>query len=566
MREEVKFYRENEKKVNKIYFYLLSGGVALGVLLVIAVLLFTPHTEKFTFWYALYLLGVGGILAAVPFYLIRYQPDSRITKYILVGDTIGLVVFINILLAGISDSNFMNFFWALVFSSLYFNKRTTIFATGASIISYLLITVLIPEVRPAGYQSYQAAVAVRIFYLLLVGVGCTYITNLATNLLQRISHQERVNKEAFQDIRNLLKGVAISATTLTSATEELRSYTEETNASLQATGDIVKSLADDATKTREGMTKTQQLLNTLSERADEHQDLTVQTLKLTENIVSTAAQGSENVAAVEREINQVVSQFDTTLETIEELNLDSQNIGEIVQTISNIAEQTKMLSMNASIEAARAGEYGRGFAVVAQKISKLSIQTQETLKQIETIIKKFLPKLETTVTSSKETAVTFERGMRNVNQINETFTRIVQTLQEGLPLLQSVGGFLNSQADIIKEINSEVTNAYDFTMASEEGMGNLNDIFREITAIAQTLTISTQQLGALAQTLTTQAKTKFSDTELEEELVDTMAAAQEQPAVSVAGEKDTEFEDEFDFDDFDLDALEESLEISLSEK
>jgi methyl-accepting chemotaxis protein len=566
MSQKITLYRENEKKINKIYLYLLSGGVLLGALLVVAVILFTPHKASFSFWYALGILAAGAALISIPAYLIRYRPDSRATKYFLIGGTIGLVVFVNIYMAKISENNFMNFFGAIVFASLYFNKKTTIFAVGASAFSYLLLVIFIPGIRPVGFQSVQGSVAVRLFYLGLVGIGSTYITILANNLLQRITEQEKVNQENLRDINNLLKEVAIGGNTFSSSARELLSITEETSASLEATGEFVKSLGSDAIITREGMTRSQQLLNSLAERADDHQDLSEQTLQLTENITTIASQGSENVSAVEREINQVVIQFGTTLETIEELNQDSQNIGEIVQTISNIAEQTKMLSMNASIEAARAGEYGRGFAVVAQKIGKLSVQTQETLKQIETIIKKFLPQLETTVNRSKETAVIFERGISNVKQINESFIRITHTLQEGLPLLQSVGEFLKSQADIIKEIGGEVTKARDFSVESEAGMKDLNEIFQELTNVSQNLISSTQQLGVLGETLTAKVTTRFSEAELQASVIDTTKTNQsDRPTISTQSEEAEAAEAEFNLDDFDLDALVESLEISLTE-
>lgn len=494
----------------------------------------------------------------------RTHPESQAIKYWLVGSSIGFVVILNVLLGKISDSIFMNFFWAIVFSSIYFNRRTVIFAVLASITSYIAIVWLIPDLRPVGFQSIQAAVIMRLFYLCIVGSGSVTITVIANNLWRRISDEETNKLEALNEVNNLLKEIAISGNTLSTATDELRSYTEETSASMMATNEIVHNLATDATNSREGTAKAQQLLNTLAERTQSHQNLTERTVQLTENIVTTAASGSESVSIIQQEIQQVVLQFGNTLETIEELNQDSQNIGEIVQTISNIAEQTKMLSMNASIEAARAGEFGRGFAVVATKINKLSIQSQETLKQIDAIIKKFLPQLEMTVTRSKETSVVFEKGIQGVYQINESFIQIVHTLQEGLPLLQEVSSFLTSQSEIINEIGTEVTNAYDFSVASEDGMKNLNDIINELTNMAQTVTNSTQQMSNLAETFTTQAKLRFSEEELLQSEVEKVAEKQSQEAVQSIIPNElpkSDFDESDDLDDLDeyLDSITKSL-------
>jgi methyl-accepting chemotaxis protein len=560
--QDIALYRENEKRINKIYLYLLCGVIVIGAILVAAVISFTKVKVNFTYWYALYTLAGGVAMISVPAYLIRFRPDNRAIKYLLVGCNIGCVVFMSILMAKFNENNFMNYFWAIVFSSLYFNKKTTIFAVSGSIVSYLLMIILIPDVRPMGYQSFQASIAVRIFYLGLVGAGCIILTSLANSLFERILEQEKTNRDTLREASGLLKDIAVGSTTLTAATQELQSFAEDTTTSVEKTRDVVVNIGLDAVKIREGMTKSRSLLNSLAANADQHQDLSERTVRLTEEIVEIAATGSDNVMEIGQEINNVSSQFEATLETIEELNRDSQNIGEIVQTVSNIAEQTKMLSMNAAIEAARAGEYGRGFAVVASKINKLSIQTQETLKQIEAIIKKFLPQLATTVTHTKETAVVLEKGIQNVNQINESFARISCTLLEGLPLLEDVSRFIRSQSVIIKEIDLEVSNAHNFSIASETGMKDLNEVFNKFTDMAHMLSASTQELSSLAETLAMQARTKFSDVELTQ-VSKQVVQSQEPPKTTGDIELD-ELMKSIDFDDAGLDDLDlEALERSL---
>jgi methyl-accepting chemotaxis protein len=562
MNQEIALYRENEKRINKIYLYLLCAVVLIGAALVVGVILFTKVKSNFTFWYVLYILGGGAVMISLPAYLTMYRPDSHITKYLLVSCNIGLVIFISIIMARFSENNFMNYFWAIVFSSLYFNKKTTIFAVTASALSYLAMVILIPDIRPVGFQSTEASVAIRIFYLGLAGSGCIVLTSLAMSLFERIMEQEQAKLETFHEVNSLLRNVAIGGTTLTGATQELRSYTESTQASIEKTYDVVESIGVDAGKIREGMDKARFLLDSLAGNADQHKDLSERTIQLTETIIEITSKGSDDVAEIGKEIYNVSSQFETTLNTIEELNRDSQHIGEIVQTVSNIAEQTKMLSMNAAIEAARAGDYGRGFAVVASKINKLSVQTQETLKQIEAIIKKFLPQLAMTVMHTKETAVVLEHGIENVNQINESFARISSTLMEGLPLLHDVSQFIQSQSQIVKDIDHEVSNARSFSLASESGMKNLGEVFNQFTEMVHNLSASTQELSSLAETLTMQARTRFSDAELQ---ADYQEPSKTQAPQKTAEEieldeliKSIDFSD-IGTDDIDLEALERSL-------
>ncbi len=136
----------------------------------------------------------------------------------------------------------------------------------------------------------------------------------------------------------------------------------------------------------------------------------------------------EMIAGMER-IQRVVA---TSSASIEELGRRSDVIGEIIQTIEEIADQTNLLALNAAIEAARAGEQGRGFAVVADEVRKLAERTQKATKEISSVIHEIQANTGTAVDTMRNGTQEVERGKELVSVTSAALERYMERVQRNI--------------------------------------------------------------------------------------------------------------------------------------
>ena len=155
-------------------------------------------------------------------------------------------------------------------------------------------------------------------------------------------------------------------------------------------------------------------------------------------------------------------------------------IQDAVLLITSIAEETNLLSLNASIEAARAGEAGRGFAVVASEIQKLAEESSDSAKTIEDVVNNLLSESKTTVEAMKEVEIIIEEQQEKLEETKEKF----RDVNEG-----------------IASSSLETNNISDRTEECNESRNRVVDVVNSLVAIAQQNSASTEQTTASMEEL-----------------------------------------------------------------
>src|SRR5687768_568661 len=139
------------------------------------------------------------------------------------------------------------------------------------------------------------------------------------------------------------------------------------------------------------------------------------------------------------------------------LNEKAGNINQVVTTITKVADQTNLLSLNAAIEAEKAGEYGRGFAVVATEIRRLADQTAVATYDIEQMVKEIQSAVAAGVMGMDKFSEAVRRGMQEVQQVGGQLSSIIQQVQALAPRCESVNEGMQAQATGAEQITQALS-------------------------------------------------------------------------------------------------------------
>ncbi len=286
---------------------------------------------------------------------------------------------------------------------------------------------------------------------------------------------------AIESLRNALTGVtkniADHSENLYNASNTMTSSAQEASLSVEQVEKAISEIAQGATsQAQDTQTATENIIlmgNMIEETSTEVDDLR-------ENARIMRNAGDKAIDIL-NELNQINQQTKEAVFVISEqtntTNESALKIKEATDMIADIAEETNLLSLNASIEAARAGEQGRGFAVVAAQIQKLAEQSNESARQIDGIINSLIADSEKAVDTMEEVKVVIEKQNENVINTENAFKDVKDGIDKSMKNIQ------------------EIT---DKTKQLDDARIKVVDVVQNLTAIAQENAASTEETSASA--------------------------------------------------------------------
>jgi methyl-accepting chemotaxis protein WspA len=176
-----------------------------------------------------------------------------------------------------------------------------------------------------------------------------------------------------------------------------------------------------------------------------------------EQSATLANSGQAGLSRMEETMRQVMEAAASINAKLAVLNEKAGNINQVVTTITKVADQTNLLSLNAAIEAEKAGEYGRGFAVVASEIRRLADQTAVATYDIEQTVKEIQSAVSAGVMGMDKFSEEVRRGMGEVQHVGGELSQIIQQVQALAPRVESVNEGMQAQATGAEQISQALT-------------------------------------------------------------------------------------------------------------
>ena len=291
----------------------------------------------------------------------------------------------------------------------------------------------------------------------------------------------RAIKKLEENLSDIIKNVIQGSKELLEASDNMRNRTSITSEHVEQMEKAVNEIAIGAgSQAEETQSATENIIlmgNMIEEMAGELDNLNRKAQQMKEGgqtVIEAIRELQESNAKTSESIDIIYEQTNVT-------NESAQKIKEATALITNIAEETNLLSLNASIEAARAGEQGRGFAVVAAQIQKLAEQSNESARQIERIILSLIEDSDKSVVTMNEVKEMMEQQSQNVTNTNEQVAQLIQDVEQSIGVIDEVS---NRTAKVNEARSSVVDTVQNLSAIAEENAASTEETSASVTEIS----------------------------------------------------------------------------------
>lgn len=408
---------EHERKMNVWSLYLLWGCVMGGFLFATIARIFVIESTvplKMTL-----LAWTLGIMLCITVTAFNFKKSSSFfVKYLVVISLILIVLFIDLFVA--SKPSFTLWIWPVIISCLYF---IPLFAAFTAVLNFMIF--FIPFLTRFNTSDLiNQNMVNHVIGFPLTSAILIALAIQARRMLLILCDREREQGEM---VKNM---------------EAIVAKAKETSGKVSESGRVlVKMVVRNETSVQDMASVAVELSSTVEEVSASLSEIS----EYSSRVAKAASEGGESIKEIYRQMDFIKMLVQSLAEMIRKLNLSSKKIGEVINIISSVAEQTNLLSLNAAIEAARAGDHGKGFAVVADEVRKLAENSGRASGEIASLVK---------VIQSEANGVskTMEDGLASVDKGVNLIRHTGEGLEGIIELINNVARQITEISQAVKEV------------------------------------------------------------------------------------------------------------------
>ena len=389
---------------------------------------------------------------------------------------------------------YMAYYFAILIS-VFLDFKLSVFTIGGLSISTIVAWFIRPEYNMPDQSIMLQEILMRIAVIFLTMMGFLLLNYFVSYFLLNAKKDEveknsnRV-EQVLGKVTELTKSLGNASTALLATAESESSSTEELSAISETLLHSNSNMLEKSKESSQNLSELEQVGNDIAEK-----------MKLTDQI---SRELSDISVSNEKALNHLLSISETvdestkkTMDVTEKLLQETDEIGQTLNIINEIAESTNLLALNASIEAARAGEAGKGFAVVAQEVGNLANNTRDSLSKVDEVVSRvqsgtsevaeFMNKNAKQLMNQSEVLSETVKGIRNMLELLKKSTEAIASVdslqkQQGNVILKTVA----VNEDIVERIHSE-----------NEEFSNITKMVQRNTEEVGTLTKQVDELNSM---------------------------------------------------------------------
>jgi methyl-accepting chemotaxis protein WspA len=251
------------------------------------------------------------------------------------------------------------------------------------------------------------------------------------------------------------------------------------------------TLTEQAASTREVLATAQSISHTSMDLAKTMEHVT----RLAEETASSAQTSQTGLSSMEATMLQLTRATETIAAKLGTISDKADRINTIITTITKVADQTNLLSLNASIEAEKAGEYGRGFAVVAREIRRLADQTAVATLDIESMVREMQSSVATGVMEVDKFSAEVGHSAQAIHHMGRQLATMIDSVTSLTPQFATVDRGMSNQAEAALQISEAMTQLSDTTGLNADALKEVNNSMMDLETVVRELQEEATQIA-----------------------------------------------------------------------